>query len=255
MDDFQADGNVAYQIVTVPATSSDPDYNGRNASDVAVTNLDNDAVGIQVQPTTGQTTEAGGTASFQIVLTSQPTSNVTIGLSSSDTSEGAVSPASIVFTPANWNSPQTVMVVGQDDMQADGNTAYTIVTAAAISGDPQYNGRVVADVSMTNLDNDAAGVVVQPTSGQTAEGGGTATFTISLTSQPTDSVTIDLASSDVSEGTISLGSVTFTTPNWNVPQVITATGQDDDVADGNVAYSIVTAAARSTDPAYNARGA
>ena len=40
---------------------------------------------------------------------------------------------------------------------ADGNVAYTIVTAAASSGDPGYNGLNPADVSVTNTDNDAAG--------------------------------------------------------------------------------------------------
>jgi hypothetical protein len=58
--------------------------------------------GITVTPTTGlTTTEAGGTATFDVVLDTQPTADVTIGLSSSDTGEGAVSPASVTFTSAN----------------------------------------------------------------------------------------------------------------------------------------------------------
>ena len=69
-----------------------------------MTNTDNDAAGITVTPTTGlTTTEAGGTATFTVVLTTQPTADVTIGLSSSDTTEGTVSPASLTFTTANWN--------------------------------------------------------------------------------------------------------------------------------------------------------
>ena len=45
-----------------------------------MTNTDNDAVGITVTPTSGlTTTEAGGTATFTVVLTTQPTANVTIG--------------------------------------------------------------------------------------------------------------------------------------------------------------------------------
>ena len=44
-------------------------YNGIDADDVAVTNTDNDAAGIIVTPTSGlTTTEAGGTATFTIVL-------------------------------------------------------------------------------------------------------------------------------------------------------------------------------------------
>ena len=44
------------------------------------------------------TTEGGGTASFTVVLNTQPTASVTIALSSSDTTEGTVSPASLTFT-------------------------------------------------------------------------------------------------------------------------------------------------------------
>ena len=36
VDDLLADGNVAYLIFTQPATSSDPNYNGRNAADVSL---------------------------------------------------------------------------------------------------------------------------------------------------------------------------------------------------------------------------
>ena len=50
---------IAYTIVTAAATSSDANYNGLNASDVSVTNTDDDTAGITVTPTSGlATTEA-----------------------------------------------------------------------------------------------------------------------------------------------------------------------------------------------------
>ena len=80
VDDALDDGDVAYTIVTAAATSTDVTYNGVNAADVTVTNTDNDAVGITVTPTAGlTTTEAGGTATFTVVLNTQPTADVTIG--------------------------------------------------------------------------------------------------------------------------------------------------------------------------------
>ena len=65
-----------------------------------MTNTDNDAAGITVTPTTTRltTTEAGGTATFTVVLNTQPTADVTIALSSSNPTEGTVVPASLVFT-------------------------------------------------------------------------------------------------------------------------------------------------------------
>src|SRR5207249_1103292 len=155
-------------------------------------------------PTSGlTTTEGGGTATFTVVLTSQPTANVTIGLSSSDLTEGTVARADVRRVGEKWNTAQTVTVTGVDDFVADGNVAYTIVTAAATSTDGSYNGMNPADVAVTNMDNDTAGIAVIPTSGlTTTEGGGTATFTIVLATQPTANVTIGLSSSDLTEGTV-----------------------------------------------------
>ena len=216
--------------------STDPNYTGVNAADVAVTNTDNDSAGITVTPTAGlTTTEAGGTATFTVVLNTQPTADVTIALSSSDTTEGTVGPASLTFTTANWNVAQTVTVTGVDDAVVDGDVAYTIVTAAAASTDANYSGVNAADVAVTNTDNDSAGITVTPTAGlTTTEAGGTATFTVVLNTQPTADVTIALSSSDTTEGTVSPASLTFTTANWNVAQTVTVTGVDDAVVDGDV---------------------
>ena len=114
---------------------------------------------------------------------------MSIALSSSDPTEGTVSPESVgftgvvKFTGVNWNTPVTITVTGVDDVLDDGNVAYTIVTAAATSTDATYNGVDAADVAVTNTDNDAAGITVTPTPGlTTTEAGGTATFTVVLDS-------------------------------------------------------------------------
>jgi hypothetical protein len=65
----------------------------------------------------------------------------------------------LTFTPANALVPQIVTVTGVDDPTVDGTVAYSIVTAAASSADPFYNGLDSADVSLSNLDNDVAPVV------------------------------------------------------------------------------------------------
>jgi hypothetical protein len=252
-DDFMVDGNIAYNIVTAAATSTDGLYNGIDASDVSVTNNDNDVAGFTVTPTTGlQTSEAGGQATFTIVLTSQPSNDVAISITSDDTSEGTVSPSSVTFTNGNWNSPQTITITGVDGPMADGDITYHIVTGVASSGDANYNGLNPDDVTVVNLDNDVAGISINPVAGLvTTEAGGTASFTIVLNTQPTDNVTIGISSSDLSEGTVSPSSVTFTDTNWNLPQTVTLTGVNDDIDDGNIAYTAITAAATSSDSDYN----
>ncbi|MEG3882548.1 Calx-beta domain-containing protein, partial [Microcoleus sp. herbarium7] len=210
---------------------------------VAIT--DNDKAGITITPTTGlTTTEAGGgKATFTVKLDSQPTANVTIPLTSNNTAEGTVDRSSVTFTPANWNAAQTVTVTGVDEFVADGDRAYQIIAAAdTTTADVNYKNLKPADVTLTNTDNDKAGITVSPITGlTTTEAGGTATFTVKLDSQPTANVTIPLTSNNTAEGTVDRSSVTFTPANWNAAQTVTVTGVDDLVVDGNVAYNIVTA--------------
>jgi hypothetical protein len=112
--------------------------------------------GITVEPVEGLvTTEAGGADTFSVVLDTQPTAPVTIGLSSDDPSEGVVSPESVTFDTDTWATARTVTVTGVDDADADGDVAYAIVTAPAVSGDPDYAGLDADDVAVTNCDDEA----------------------------------------------------------------------------------------------------
>lgn len=111
---------------------------------------------IQASPSSGlQTTEASGSASFQVVLTTQPTAQVIVAVSSTDATEGVVTPTTLTFTPETWNVSQTVTVTGVDDALVDGDIAYT-VTLSAQSVDAAYDG-ATASVAVTNLDNEPAG--------------------------------------------------------------------------------------------------
>lgn len=150
--------------------------------------------GITVTPTSGLTVaETSGTATFTVVLDWQPSANVTIGLSSTDTTEGTVSPGSLTFTTANWGTPQTVIVTGVNDFLDDGDIGYTVVTAAATSTDSVYSSMNASDVSVTTTDDDVSGFTVSAISGNTTEAGGTATFTVALTAQPTANVSFGLS--------------------------------------------------------------
>ena len=221
---------------------------------MAVTNTDNDTAGITVTPTAGlTTTEAGGTATFTVRLNTQPTADVTIALASSDTTEGTVAPASLTFTPANFATPQTVTITGVERLcRSTDDIAYTIVTGAGHRRRPDLQRperrRRGGHQPPTTIRPASPS---HPASITTTESGVTATFTVRLNSQPTAAVTIALSSSDPTEGTVAPASLTFTPANWNTPQTVTATGVDDLVDDGDVAYTIVTAPAASADPIYN----
>lgn len=135
--------------------------------------------GITVSAISGNTTEAGGTATFTVVLDKAPTADVTIALSSNDTSEGTVSAPSLTFTTANWNVAQSVTVTGVDDTWIDGNQSYSILTAAATSSDSAYNGLNASDVSVTNTDLDTVNVITVDTTSDMNDTGLGNSFTLS----------------------------------------------------------------------------
>jgi hypothetical protein len=90
---------------------------------------------------------------FSLVLSSEPTSAVTIGLGSSDTTEGDLGGVSaITFIPSSWSTAQAVTVTGVDDNVVDGNIAFSVAVAAALSVDTNYDGFEGSDVGVVNTD-------------------------------------------------------------------------------------------------------
>ena len=128
--------------------------------------------GITVSATSIATTEGGVAKQFSIVLDTEPSANVTIAISSGNTAEGTVSPASVIFTAADWNTPRSISVTPVRDWVVDGPQTYTVTVAAAVSGDANYDGLDAADVTVTNADADVASVVVSKTNLYTSEAGG-----------------------------------------------------------------------------------
>jgi Domain of unknown function (DUF4347)/FG-GAP-like repeat/RTX calcium-binding nonapeptide repeat (4 copies)/Calx-beta domain len=248
VDDFVADGNKDYKIITAPAVSDDLNFKNLNPDDVAVTNSDNKTPGITVNPNAGlTTTEAGGTANFTIVLNTPPTGDVTINLNSDKIIEGTVSTPIVTFTTANWNEPKQVTVTGFDDKIADGDIDYKIITANTVSTDLNYNNLPVADVSLSNKDDDSVSVSVTPTQITATEGGANGTYNVVLKSQPIAPVTLTLTTDNQIQP---IAPLTFTAANWNIAQPVTVIAVDDAIVEG--AHSgIITHNVTSADTKYN----
>jgi hypothetical protein len=161
VNDLFIDGNVAYTILLAPAVSADSSYSGVDPADVPMINDDNDSTpgGCTVSAISGMTMESGTQATFTVVLTDAPAAAVTIAVSSNDTNEGTVLPASLTFDATCpgvncWSVPQTVTVTGVDDLIADGRQSFSIVLAPSVSADPRYSGVNPADVAVTNRDDE-----------------------------------------------------------------------------------------------------
>ncbi len=105
------------------------------------------------------TSEAGGTASFQVSLSRAPTRDVIVNLTSSNTAEGTLLTNRLVFTSSNWSTPQTVTVRGVDDAVVDGSRTYAINLTTS-SSDTAFHQLVSAPMAVSNLDNDVVPAAV-----------------------------------------------------------------------------------------------
>jgi hypothetical protein len=193
---------------------------------------DNDAAGVTLSKTTAAVTEGGATDSYTIVLNTQPTANVMISV---EMNPQIVTVAPLTFTPANWNTPQTVNVVAIDDKVAEGIHPHTILHTAG-STDIKYNEINIANVVVTITDNDSKGIVLSKSTAAVTEGGVTDTYTIQLNSEPTSNVTIAFDTGDQIQA---ISSIIFTPENWNTAQTVTITAIDDNIAEGTHTPSIV----------------
>ncbi|WP_274542391.1 Calx-beta domain-containing protein, partial [Candidatus Oscillochloris fontis] len=232
----------------------------RGTPDVyTVTITDNDPPGLTVRAlSANQTAEDGTAITFEVLLDSQPTANVTVPITVSDASEASISPVSPVFSPATWNTPVVVTVTGRDDWVDDADIPYTVQVGTTTSTDPFYSAAFTRTVNLTNLDDDTAGVTVSETLVNVVEGGATATYSLVLTSEPLADVEITLRTPDaeVWVNGVSTDTLTFTPADWDTPQVVTVAAVDDWVderGDGNVTphAGLITHVATSTDPLYN----
>ena len=144
------DGAVQLTAVATDAAGNDSqpatvDFTVSNGLDYAV---------IITPDTERVTTEMGGTSTFDVSLTLTPTADVTLNLSSSDTTEGTIDVSSVVFTPANWDEPVTITITGVDDVDLDMDQTYQIITDALSSTDTNYDGINPDDVDAVNIDDD-----------------------------------------------------------------------------------------------------
>lgn len=263
VDDNDQDGDIWYQFSTyfdifVPIIDPSP------STRLDLLNIDNDSK-VKLTPLgPGQgtlpnyaergsarwTTEDGSvTHTFTLSLSSAPAASVTVPLASNNTLEGTISVSSVTFTPANWG-PRSVVVTGVDDSARDGDQAYSIITGAAVSTDPAFNGFDPADVSLINVDNEQ---INGNGAGQlTAENGGQASSFVSCASKPAGNVNVAVTVSDATEGVIISGAtLTFTPENWDMPQYVTVAGVDDSDIDGDISYLLQFVVSAPGDPVFN----
>ncbi|MEO0017016.1 MAG: Extracellular ribonuclease [Verrucomicrobiota bacterium] len=108
---------------------------------------------VRVTPTALAIAEGGPAASYTLALTSQPTADVIFHPQASPGSQLMLAPASVTFTPANWNVPQTITVTATDDALFE-TTATAAITHSIDTADANYATAAADSVTVTVTDND-----------------------------------------------------------------------------------------------------
>ena len=175
--------------------------------------------GLTLSPATVTLAE-GATTTYTAVLDSQPTGTVTVTIASNNP-DVILSATTLSFTTDNWNTAQTVTLTTAEDADAADDVA-TLTHTAAGGG---YAG-IEEDLSVTVTDNDSPAITLMPTSLTVDEGANTDTYTAVLDTQPSDTVTVTIASNNT-DVTTAPTTLTFTTENWDMAQSVTITAADD----------------------------
>ena len=246
IDDNIASGDLSFNI-KIKSSSTDALYNNIPENIIPVTIKDDDLAGI-IYDSTSVNLNEGQFITRTFRLKSQPTSNVTLNISSNNGSRLSISKPSLIFTVSNWDTEQSVTFTSIDNSIDDGDVTVS-VTIKSTSADINYNN-LSSGFAITVKDNDTSGIITDTTPTTITEGQ-SITRTFKLKSQPTSNVILNISSNDTnSRLSISKSSLVFTESNWNIEQSVVFTAIDNNIKDDD-ADVLVTIKSSSTDLSYN----
>lgn len=210
-----------------------------NAGAALVTHEDAGAPDVEFTVVLNSQPAAGASVTIPVSLdvAGQPEANIT------GPSFGPANSGNLIFTNADWDSPQTIAITGLNDNRVDGNISYQVVlgtTTVSAGTDDRYNGTInPPDVDMTNVDDDTAGITVNTGNGLIVSEDGTSdSFSIVLNSEPAGTVILSTISSgtptevDVSPAFVTFDNVCPGANCWSTPKTVTVTGVNDGIPDG-----------------------
>ncbi|HEV7554905.1 MAG TPA: hypothetical protein VGO00_05570 [Kofleriaceae bacterium] len=217
-------------IVDANTTSEDESLTFRATgvpdSILSIHDVDKDVQNILVSPTSATITEQGAAATLNVSLTQQPTTSVTVTITTT-TGQAVIDSGTLTFTPQSYNTTQPVHVTAPDDADtADG--ADTIVVSAT---DPDGGGHLSRNVAITIKDNDVQQILEDAPNPLAVTETSTSAFNATLKFKPATNIVVSVTSLDANVATATPGTITFTPADYNQPHAVTVHG----VHDGNLA--------------------
>ncbi len=105
--------------------------------------------GVRVTPTALGLQEGAAGQEYSLVLNQAPTQNVTVSILTDDQVNAAVS--EVIFTPTNWNVPQTILVTATSDSIVEGDHL-SVIRHLVSSADQRFEAALPSAVTVSILD-------------------------------------------------------------------------------------------------------
>ena len=194
--------------------------------EVTVTLNDNDKdVSLIIVPDQQLVVGEGNRNSYNVKLSDQPDSDVTVEISSSDDSILSVETPRLTFTRSNWNVFKSVTVSAKHDN--DNYNEDIILTHNSQGGGYDRVDNVVLNVFVDDDDLSNPQLIITPNNNFIVKENKQTSYTVRLSEQPNSNVVVSITSSNVSALTVQRSLLTFTTENWDQHQTVNVTGRQD----------------------------
>ena len=259
IDDSTVEGShtstISHTITEAP-DGSDYIVNSK-AGDIIVTITDNDP-GLIITPATEPTEEGGELTTYEVALSTTPTSPVRVTITTDRESELALDEGNLNFgisrnIELSDTTPTTVTVRGKIDDDVEGIHTSTLTHQITDSVDPNYPERQGTWSTDIEIKDGTPGVIISNQSLSLSEGQ-EGTYTISLTTEPTEDVTVTITADD--QGLISVDGEEFasqqviTLNQSTLEKEIKVQAVDDQPPEG-IHSSIITHSIASADTNYS----
>ncbi len=220
------------RATTITHSVSGGDYGGVSAAPVSVEVTDDDAdptVTLALSPdpvTEGQSSTVTATLNRASEGVTTVTVSATAG-SGTAASDFTLNGTQLTIPAGQLSSTGSVTIAANQD---DDSTDESVTVSGSATNSEGISGP--ANVTLGITDDDMVGLTVTSSGSNVFEQNpaGRDLYTVKLNTQPSDTVVVDVSSSNANAVTVSPSELTFTTGNWNDAQTVKALPVSDDNA-------------------------
>ncbi|ETO67181.1 hypothetical protein F444_15794 [Phytophthora nicotianae P1976] len=181
---------------------------------------------------------------YTVSLSAPPYGNTALTLAVGDSTSReklTLDPESVIFSASNWSTPTKITVTASNDYVVSGSSTEESIVRIGhtiVTGDSGNSFAMIDEVNVHISENDFPAVHLSERFLAVVEGLRNDSYQISLLSQPSNDVVIQMTPQDLFIETFP-DQVVFTTNSWNTPKII------------NVVASLTASTARATSGIFH----